>query len=185
MPSFAPTFTPRYKLRYFGNGKIHSQIWRMPPAAVLADTTTFALFVAGYYAAMAPDLFDDTVAVDASFAAEGSTVFLPCAIPTIIGTGAAGPAPSNRTPKALSFVGRSTAGSRWVLYQYGVDFQIGDTDSGNDFRITTAEETVILDVVGFLNGEFNSFRANDGVGVIVKPYANIKDNDYWVGRARG
>src|SRR5215213_4263234 len=183
MPSYAPTFTPRYKLRYFANGKTHSQLWRMPPTAVIEDATIFALFVSGYYAAIAPELYDDTVAIDASFAAANSTVFLPCPPPTIIGTGSAGPAPANRTPKAISFVGRSTAGSRWVLYQYGTDFVIDDTDSGSDFRLTQAEETAIEDTVFFLNGAFETFRANDGVGVVVKPYANLKDNDYWVRRA--
>lgn len=185
MPDFAPNYTPRYKLRYFGNGHIHTQLWRPPTTSTIADAATFALFVSGYYAALAPDLCTDAAVVDASWAEADSDVFLPCATPTIIGTGLAGPAPAKYGPEAVSFVGRSVAGLRWVLYQYGTDFSIEAGSTGNNYRLTAVEETVILDVTSFLNGESGTFVANDDNPVLVKPYANIKANDYWVRKHRG
>ena len=185
MADYAPNFTPRYKLKYFANGKVHTQLWRPPAGAVIGDMATFALFVSGYYAAVAPLLYDDTAPLSASFAAENTDVFLPCAVPTIIGTGDTGPAPARRTPASVSFTGRSTAGQRWVLFQYGTTAIAVDGSNTGDFRQSSAELTTVLDVVGFLNGESGTFRASDGVAVLVNPYMNIKDNDYWVRKARG
>lgn len=185
MADYAPNFTPRYKLRYYASGHIHTQLWRPAPLDTIADAATFALFVSGYYAAMAPDLYSDTAVIDASWAEANSDIFLPCATPTITPTGGTGPAPTHQEAQALSFVGRSEAGLRWALYQYGSDYDINDASFGNNYRITASEDTVILDVVGFLNGESGTFRANDGVAVLVKPYANIKANDYWVRKTRG
>lgn len=185
MPDFAPNYTPRYKLRYFANGHNHTQLWRPPTTQTIADAATFALFVSGYYAAAATLLYDDVVPIDASWAEADSDIFLPCAIPTIIGTGAAGPGPVQSGPVALSFVGRSTAGLRWVLYQYGSIIEPGGFADAQNYRVTSAEETGVLDIVGFLNGESGTFVANDDFPVLVKPYANVKANDYWVRKTRG
>lgn len=185
MPDYAPNFTARYKLRYFANGKNHTQLWRPAPGQTIADASTFALFISGYYAAVAGLLYDDTAPIDASWAEQDSDVFLPCAIPTIVGTGDTGPAPVQLQPVALSLVGRSTAGLRWAIYQYGSTIGPETFLTANNYRVTSAEATEVDDVTAFLNGESGTFRANDGVAVLVKPYLNVKANDYWVRKARG
>lgn len=185
MPDYAPNFTPRYKLRYSASGHVHAQLWRPPPGAVLADMATFALFVSGYYAAVAPLIWDDTVPIDASFAAENSDIFLPCPIPTIIGGNDAATRRLDQNPVTASFVGRSTAGQRWVIYQYGSIVDPTFDPTVGDYRLTAAEQVEVLDTTSFLNGESGTFVASDGVAVVVKPYINVKANDYWVRKARG
>lgn len=185
MPDFAPNYTPRYKLRYSANGKVHTQLWRPPTTSTIADAATFALFVSGYYAALAPLLYTDIAAIDASWAEADSDIFLPCATATLLGSGFPGPAPASQTPYTLSFVGRSTAGLRWVLYQYGGILYPEGNANLYDYRASAADYVEIGDTQAFLNGESGTFVANDDNPVLVKPYANLKANDYWVRKARG
>jgi len=58
-----------------------------------------------------------------------------------------------------------------------------DTDT-SDFRIHSAEDTIIGNAVGILNDTSPSLVANDNEDVIWYEYANVKYNDYWTRRLR-
>lgn len=89
------------------------------------------------------------------------------------------PADANSNPRALSFVGRDGLGVRGRLFVYGAQAQ------DNNYRITSAENTVVADLVNFLNERESTFVTITGNANNWNSYANLKANDYWVRRSRG
>lgn len=184
MADYAPNFTPRYKVRYQGGGHTHTQLWRPPPGAVLADMVTFALMLGGFYDTLADVLYDDTVVVDASFALENSDVFLPAAAPVIGGALLFSTRLQQEEALAVSFIGRSTAGQPWRIFMFGTAYYPGIGSGAQNYRVTAAEGAAVADATAFLNGASGDFVASDGVATVTYPYINVKPNDYWVGQLR-
>jgi len=79
---------------------------------------------------------------------------------------------------ALNFQGRSAGGHKVRLGFFGYKNTL------SEYRITEAESSTITDVVDILQGTTGCFAAIDGLIPTWYGYANVKANDYWVGRAR-
>lgn len=184
MADYAPNFTPRYKVRYEGNGNRHTQLWRPPPGAVLADMVAFALFISAFYDTIEPFMYDDTLVLDASFALENTDVFLPCDAPTITGAIDATTRGEQEKSLAISYIGRSFAGQPWRIFQYGSSFYPGFGSASQNWRVAAAENADVLALTAFLSAATGTFVASDGVDTATYSYINVKPNDYWVGQGR-
>lgn len=184
MSDFAPNFTPRLRIRYTSLGKTHSQIWRVVRG--VTDPSGLVGKVHSYLNAMVPALWSDFTILGADWALEDSDVFLPVTPPAAVtGANDASGAHTTDAAFAFSFVGRSSAGAKHRVFQYGT------TGAGafgsvlaNDFRLNVAESAPIAAAVTALNELSPAVAANDGFGVTWYPYANMKYNDNWVKRLR-
>jgi len=186
MPAYSADFTARFKVRYHAADHNHSQTWRFAGVGGEPELTAVRDFLTNWYAALAPDMWDDLALISCSVAARDSSIFLPAAPFTMAtgGTDSASLTPGS-VPVAASFTGRSNFGNQWKIFQYGWASLPGGGGAPNDYRITEAELTSIADANAALAVAFGVIIANDGGNVYVNPYANVKANDYWVGQVRG
>jgi hypothetical protein len=75
----------------------------------------------------------------------------------------------------LNFVGRSLDGRRTAVKLLGCRVE----SSGDDFRVTTAEGSMVNAAVAALNAMEGTFVTINGFQPVWKNYANIGDNAYW------
>ena len=185
MPDFAPNYTARLRVTYTVAGATHHTTWRLPAASGYADIGVYAAKFIALLDIMDAKIWSDFTINSWSYQLADGVIFLPFG-----GAfwAAGGVSPSGRSPSqkalALSFVGRSVAGQRAAFFLYGVATNpMTDTDT-SDFRIHSAEDTIIGNAVGILNDTSPSLVANDNEDVIWYEYANVKYNDYWTRRLR-
>lgn len=184
MSDFAPNYTARYRYRYSSLGKTHSQTWRV--IAGTTDPAAVAAKVGLYLADMAGDLYADFHIISAEFALADSDVFLPAPLPdeptgaVSVGAGDAGFAAI-----AISFVGRTIAGGKARMFQYGTALGIPlHSASGADWKYLSSEDEHISDAVVRLNETSPAIVGNDNEAVVWYEYVNVKPNDRWVRKLR-
>ena len=131
-----------------------------------------------FLSAITDELFELTI-VRLRHRAAGSSVSLPVTWSggATYGSGAGVHADSAQYG---DFVGRSFEGRRVRLAVFGWK----GTIEGDDFRVSTAEDSLIADAVALLNGTSDFFLAIDGTVPVWYGYANTGDNAYWRNRIR-
>jgi len=185
MPDFAPDYTARYRVRYTDGTANHTQTWRYPGAGDGPELGAVSLAVLNYYTAMSPKLWDDFALLAVSYALKDSSIFLPLAVGTVVGTVApAGLRKKMHKANALSFIGRTNGGHRVVFYQYGFVQYVGESSVTEDFRIFASEDGDIDNAIAALIAAGADLVGNDGQAVNWYPYVNVGENDYWKGKVR-
>lgn len=184
MADHAPTYTPRFRIKYSSCGAVHHLTWRTPRS--VTDPAPYAAKMKLFIDALAAHRYVDWTFLGAEFAAVDSGVFLPTPMATpIAGTTSLPSAQGVVRPVAASFVGRTALGKRAAFYLYGTSFRPQDgVTVYNDWRITNSENSQVSTATGLLNETPPTLAGNDGATVTWYPYCNIKPNDYWVRRAR-
>lgn len=190
MPDFAPNFTARIRVRYSALGRSHSQTWRTPAAGALdAGIGAAIVDIGNYYADIQAGLSSDFAILSTSFARENEDIFLPSVLGVTVTPGGptvSAPQARRMSTQSLSFVGRTSAGLRAVIYQYGwlQDQLVDAVDAPDNFRLDPGEDATIDTAIADLNGVLVTLCGNDGNGITWYPYANLKFNDYWLRKAR-
>lgn len=182
---FAPNYTHRIKIRYFACGAAHSQVWRSPSNNGLVERTAAFSTIQQYYTDLQPLLSDDLALLSISEADADSDIFLPSGFTlTLIGDADYSTKGPSKKASSTSFVGRSVAGLRAIIYQYGIVHSMDSSETpSNDFRITRDEVTEYGDAIDTLNAT-TGLVANDDFAMVWYPYVNAKYNDYWLRRVR-
>jgi len=187
MADFAANFTARYKLRYSSLGHVHTQQWRIARGAGATGLSSMILKVAAYLNTLTTARWTDFTLLSATYAPEDSDVFLAAGLPAGVAAGTLViPAnPISQSVAAASFVGRSLAGQKARMFQYGTGLEPEEnTGIGDNWRITSAEAATILNAVAILNNGSPAIVASDGNNAVWYGYANLKYNDYWLRRVR-
>lgn len=182
---FAPNYTHRIKVRYFACGAAHSQVWRSASNDGLVERTGAFNTIQAYYDALQALLSDDLALLSISEAAANSDIFLPSPFTlSLVGTADYSTFGPSKKASSTSFVGRSVAGLRAIIYQYGIVHSMASSETpSNDFRVTRDEVTEYGDAIDALNAAVGMV-ANDDFVIVWYPYVNAKYNDYWLRRVR-
>lgn len=184
MADHAPTYTPRFRIKYSTCGATHHMTWRLPRSE--SDPSSYAGKAKTFLDALASLRYVDWTFLGAEFAEVDSGVFLPTAMTApVAGTQSVPGVVGQARPNAVSFVGRTTLGKRAVFYLYGLIVKPReDSAVYNDWRVTTLELAALSTAIGVLTETPPQLCGNDGATVNWYPYVNVKANDYWVRRAR-
>lgn len=182
---FAPNYTHRIRIRYFACGAAHSQLWRSASNDGITERTGAFAAIQAYYTALQSLLADDTALLSISEASANTDVFLPSPFTlTLLGAADVSTFGPSRKASSTSFVGRSVAGLRAIVYQYGIVHSFESSEvPANDFRVTRDEVPAYGDAIDALNGA-TGMVANDDQVIVWYPYVNAKFNDYWLRRVR-
>jgi len=177
MTTYAPNFTPRYKLFYKAGGINHTiQVRGLRGASLGTMDAVGAQLSACFNAIPVASKYTDLVALSAETALTDSDVFVP-AIVTALNAGTIVPATLSPTQRirGLTFNGRSP-GSRAKFTIFGVTF---DTQAagvaGSDSVILTAEFASIGTIAGIAT---TNFKANSGEAAVFPGRATYKENDH-------
>ncbi len=189
MPSFmdyAPNYTGRVLLSYSTAGRTHTTVHRFARGGDVTAAAALASKLVAFLNAIKTKRYNDWTVLNWAFCLSDSDVFLPL-------TGVAAPdAGSGGTPdagvkangsRAVSWIGRSSGGQKhkFFLYGYAVGVESGD---GVDFKVTSAEDSVVAAGYTALSELAPAHRASDNLNVSWYNYVNVKHNDYWVKRIR-
>lgn len=187
MPSYAPNFTARLRVKYKAAGGIHTQTWRVPAYGTLGvNIATLRAAVENIWSELTPILYDDVSCLGCTYAVENSNIFLPTD-PIIITGEVITPTDDPRIKAfALSLVGRTATGQPAKEFFYGVGEAVGEDTGATDFRVNPGENLAVDAAISAANGFFAGLVlcGSDGTGITWYPYANTKHNDYWVKRVR-
>lgn len=167
--------TDRYFLDYSVNTIQHTMVSRTDPS--VTDAEMIAAFAAILTAASA---HSTVITVDGlRFALEGSNVSNP--VPWTEDTEYGSVTPNrDLAPYFASFTGRSTDGRRSRLDIYG-----WVQSPGPDWRIQSADDTSVTDILAILNDDTDGmFLSISGGAPTWHEYANMSVSDYWVQQLR-
>jgi len=166
--------TARLKVTYNVGGFTHQFMVRLSLEYVLATAETE---IASWLTSLT-SLFWASTITKVELAEQGSNLFFPYAssLSTVIWGSGANSIGNN--PLQLNFVGRSAGGrrSRVGLFGYKGVF--------SEWKLTSTENTAILNAVSALNSAVNAFVAIDGFPPTWYPYGDVGVNDYWVRQSR-
>lgn len=184
MADYAPNYTARYRVRYSALGAVHTMQVRL--ARGTTDPTPAANKVTSLLNILTVIRSLDWRVLGAEFAPADSDVFLPAPVPTPNGgIGGSDNLTAAARAASLSWVGRSTAGGRAVVYLYGTILQPDSVSQRNaNFRITRNEDDGVGQFAVGLSEIAPAFVANDNFPATFYAYANIKYNDHWVKKLR-
>lgn len=177
MPSFAPNFTPRYRVHYLAGGIVHSMQVRHARGSNFSDTEALREQVRLCFNDLASTLYDDFAWISAEVALTDDDVFAPAAVPASTPAGAVDG--TTFSPKqrihGLTFSGRA-AGSRSRFTMFGIAFagQASATEGG-DGKITAAESAPIGTIAARAS---IYFHANSGSSAVFPTVATYKENDH-------
>lgn len=186
MPDFAPNFTARLRVRYNVSGANHSATWRYPGNGDGPELGAILVAAANFYNAMGNALYDDFQFLGNSYATRGSNIFIPTD-PIAFTVTPPGDS-TTRRPKekatVASFVGRTDAGLRAILYLYGTVYGSNVDSTSDDFRIFIGEDGAVNSAVNSLIASGADIVGNDGNPINWYGYANWKFDDYWLRKVR-
>lgn len=177
MTTYAPNFTPRYKLRYRAGGIEHTIQVRSERGATFAATENLKDTIRACYQAVVARAYNDFVFLSAEIALTDSDVFSPAAIPLGLVGHVADPALFSAVARirGLTFSGRAP-GSRARFTMFGLAFSTdGPTALGGDGTILPAEEAGITTIA---NTATAAFRSGSGAGAIFPARGTYKVNDH-------
>lgn len=165
---------------YIANGREHTTQFRYDGPG--APPTGFAASLFDFFDAAGYFMPEDWIAVAWRYRAEGTNITLPLldALPTLEGANT----PSNsEAPAFVSFIGRSTLGSRARVYLIGAGLTpASETGAASDYRLTAAEATQVLTAIQQL--ALVDVRAIDSAPIAWKSYVNLGYHAYWQRRVR-
>jgi hypothetical protein len=182
MTTYAPTFTPRYRLKYKAAGIEHTIQARGPRGTTLAGMQTIGHLFSTVFNNLSPQLADDFAYIQADVALTDDEVFNPATLPDPV-TGAVAVADFSLLQRvtASTFSGRAP-GSKARFSLYGVQWVFAETtEDANDFVVTGVESAGVLGVVTAVN---NIFCAGSGVPAAFYNRATIKANDDLIKKVR-
>lgn len=177
MTTYAPNFTPRYKLHYLAGGITHTIQVRSNRGATFTETENLKDQIRGCYQAVVARAYNDFQFLTAEVALTDSDVFAPAAIPLGLVGHVADPALFSAVARirGLTFTGRAP-GSRARFTMFGLAFSTdGPTALGGDGTVTPAEEAGITTIGNIATA---AFRANSGAGAIFPYRGTYKENDH-------
>lgn len=185
MADFVANSTKRLRVRYRANGRNHSMTFRWQVSNIEGDVTDMVDKVSAFVDALSPMLTNDWKYNSMEWAAAGSDVFLPVALPAQPTGAQPSLAGTADAILSLGFVGRGALGgkARLFIYGYGL-FVEGGGSVLRDFRIQPGERAEVTSAIAILNDLAPEQVATDGSVVQWYPYANVKFNDYWMARVR-
>lgn len=176
MTTFAPNFTPRYKVGYHVGGIDHSIQVRGPRGATAADMESKGHLLHDAFNALAGALYSDFAWITAEYALTDSDLFIPITTPAAV-TGVISPTGVSAVTriKGLTFTGRAP-GSRARLTLFGIDVNDAvSTDIGANGVITVAESAGVGTIATLAS---SNFYANSGSQAIYPARATYKENDH-------
>lgn len=186
MPSFAPSFTPRYGVRYRAGSLDHTVVVRgfrgeSENATVIRGSGV--LF--DLYNALASVLADDFTWVSAFYIAQDTEVSGISSTPSpVTGLVALSGLSTQDRISSLGFSGKAANGGKASLKLFGFNFST-DVAAGNeqtDFVLLATEGSHIANAIDALNNGGLATRSN-GVAVWYNR-TTIKVNDHWLKLAR-
>ena len=186
MPTFAPSFTPRYRAHYHVCGIDHTIQLRKSLGASPASTALLAGTLASMFTAAAALLCDDFAWISAEQADQGSDLFYPSTMPApVTGLKAIGVFTPFQKATHTRFAGRSL-GSRAAAEMFGIWWEFSNRvdDTGQaayDGIVTPAEVPFIGTIVTLLTGQAFSVK---GDATSWYPRATVKVNDFWLKAVR-
>lgn len=186
MTAYAPTWTGRLKVSYFGAQAIHTQTWRYPGPSSGSGVTDLIAVVQAFYDACANIMWSDFQINAVSVADINSSVFLPIPNPFTTPTGLVDIADFEAMDKAevTTFVGRTTGGNPWHISQYGIAVRQIEVPGQLNYRVLASENPQIGTIVGTLQAGAGTVLGNDANTVAFYDYADLKPNDRWVKKIR-
>jgi len=177
MTTYAPTFTPRLRVKYKCGGIAHSMQVRGPRGATLATMGGLVDPIANCFVALATYLYSDFSWISAEAALTDEESFAPVAVSGIIPVGGVplvAQSAVNRI-RGLTISGRAP-GSRSRFTMFGLFFASSAmTDIGNNGVITGTEVAGMTTIAGIAN---SYFRANSGASAIWYNRGTYKVNDH-------
>jgi hypothetical protein len=177
MTTYAPTFTPRLRVKYKAGGISHSIQVRGPRGASLATMGGLVDPVANCFVALATYLFSDFAWISAEVALTDAESFAPVAVSGIIPVGGVTLATQSAIQRirGLTISGRAP-GSRSRFTIFGVVFaESASTDIGADGVSSGAEVAGLVTIAGIAN---TYFKANSGDNAIWYTRGTYKRNDH-------
>lgn len=149
--------------------------WDAPGSLALAMTD-----LDNFLNALSP-LMRTAVVIGARSRAAGSTISVPIAWTGAAGWGS-GASDHQNSAYYVDFVGRTLGGRRARAAVFGSG--IPADSSGNDFRLTNADNANVAAANAVINATTATFLGIDGLKPAYYPYANIGTNAYWRNRIR-
>lgn len=185
MADYAPHYTPRYRMRYRVLGQVHTATIRFPRGSTTVSSEGAAFFT-DLLDVFGLRLMSDFSILGADVALTDSNVFLPAANLPVLNDTSAAAGDESYKPVYVSFVGRSIAGHRAVMFLYGLAFSPNSAENtANDYRIQSTEDNAVLQAVSVFNGVTGiDLVANDNNDVVWYPYVNVGFNAYYQKKAR-
>lgn len=177
MTTYAPNFTPRYKLTYRHGGITHTSMVRGVRGASLATMDAVgAQLVACWDLIPAAAKYTDLLALSAETALTDSDVFVPALFPAMTpGTSAPNLASAMIRVTGLSWTGRAPGShARFTMFGifYGSDAPAG---FGADGQILTSELAAIGSIAALAT---THFKAGSGENAVFPGRATLKVNDH-------
>jgi len=175
--TYAPNFTPRYKVGYVAGGITHTIQVRGARGDTFSATEGKRLYVAQIFNALAAGLYSDFAWTDASVALTDDDVFAPAAVPATTPTGAVDPGTVSAYQRihGLTFTGRAP-GSKARFTMYGVLLgMITEGDEGGNGVISSDEIAGIGTIAAIATDQF---KADSGANAIFPLRATYKVNDH-------
>lgn len=177
MTTYAPTFTPRLRVKYKAGKIAHTLQVRGPRGASAATIEGYKDPVANCFVALAAHLYNDFAWISAEIALTDSEAFIPIAVSGIVPVGAVvltTQSAVNRI-RGLTISGRAP-GSRARFTMFGIEFTANiDTGAGADGIITATEEPALTTISGIAN---TYFKANSGDTTFWYNRGTYKGNDH-------
>jgi hypothetical protein len=177
MTTYAPNFTPRYKLHYLAGGITHTIQVRPVRGDSFAATEALRNDIRGCYQAVVARVYNDFQFLSAEIALTDSDVFSPAAIPLGLVGHVADPALFSAVARCrgLTFTGRAP-GSRARFTMFGVAYSTdGPTGIGGDGQVLPAEDAGITTIA---NTASAAFRSGGGFTAIFPARGTYKVNDH-------
>lgn len=187
MPSYAPNFTARVRLKYRASNAVHTQTWRCPQAGTLdVNISLLRSAIENIWSDLTPILHDDVQCLAVTFARENSNIFLPTDPIVMSGTVTTPTDDPSIKAFAISLVGRTANGQPAKEFFYGVSEATYTVPGAQNYRLNPGEAPDVDTAIATANGFFAGLVlcGSDGSGITWYPYANEKPNDYWVKRLR-
>lgn len=182
MPTYAPTFTPRYRVKYRAAGIEHTVLCRGPRGANLVDMTTRGNSFSTMFGALTAVLADDFEWISADVALTDEDTWAPTTVPATV-TGVAPVANFTIMQRIMSttFSGRAP-GSKARFSLYGFAWTPATlANVAEDFILTGAEIAGIATIVTEASGHF---FAGSGQAASFYNRATVKVNDFLLKKAR-
>lgn len=172
-----PDNTKRYFINYAADTYRHSIQCRVASSVSDADAVGELSDFVGILSASA---YSSTTWDGLDVAALGSNVRNPVSGWTPITGSQGGDAADLLRPFFFTAVGRATSGRKTKFEMFGMSFTTNAV-----WRITTADDAAVVDVVDWLVDHPLYFVAIDGTSPVWSYYLNFNYADHWVDVARG
>lgn len=173
--NYAPTYTPRLKLRYkHGDDIVHTTLRTIDGEESVAVSAFWELLLA-MKSKMEPDASIAPLQfLSASKALVDSAVFLPYTLSVpLTGVSQVGASTAIGRASLCSFIGKGADGTRSTLYVPGLWFAPGFSTNGQNWRYEASEFADWTDIQEQLTALETSTTSPSGASVTFMPYINV------------